>query len=131
MDCSMISADRVGATHGSLGALRPTNRSVGRGRSQFSADLAEFSAIAQREPDLGPAHAAEKSLGPFVQAPSRLSASSWLVRFISKRLGSSFQFGDSSALTIVSWAIRDRMKLRAWPSVRKNGGERVAVAPPG
>jgi len=36
-------------------------------------------------PDLGPAHAVEKNTSAqLVQAPSRLYASSWLMRFISK-----------------------------------------------
>ena len=50
------------------------------------------------------------------------------MRFISKRLCNSFQFGDSSALTTVPLAMRERMKFEGLPFGAEHGGERIAVA---
>src|SRR5947209_6016085 len=50
----------------------------------------------------------KNSSAQLVQAPSKLYASSWLMRFISKRACNTSQAAEESALTVVPLAILER-----------------------
>src|SRR6266849_78118 len=72
--------------------------------------------------DFGATHAAEKLFRPIRASAIQAVASSWLIRFISKRACNSFQLAGSSALTVVPLATRARTNERACPSVRNTAG---------